>query len=87
MRNGTLRLSLSVLGSDSRRLLFLTGWLLRQPQCLGDVFCSCAAGILDDDLAAGFKDSAGYPAVQCSILTPFDSTGSSFQIFSTVEST
>ena len=57
------------------------------PWCPGDVFCYCAIDILDNDPAAGINDPAGSLAAQCSILTPFDSTGSSFQIFSTAEST
>jgi len=57
------------------------------PWCPGDAFCYCATGILDNDPAASVNDPAGSPAAQCSILTPFDSTGSSFHIFSTAEST
>jgi len=57
------------------------------PWCPGDIFCCCAMGILDNDPATSVDDPAGSTPGQCSILTPFDSTGSSFQIFSTAEST
>jgi len=55
--------------------------------CMGDAFCYCVTRVFDNDSAASVKDPAGPPSAQCSILTPFDSTGSSFQIFSTAEST